>query len=123
MAYLTKEMKNELVAEIKKVMPKSWKATYALQNYSTLVVTIRKAPLDLQETFDNVSCEGEYRVNEYHVDDRCNDKEVADILNKIIKAMNGQNYNNSDVMTDYFDVGYYTELRFGDWKKDFENTK
>lgn len=122
MAYLTKEMKNELVAEIKKVMPKSWKATYALQNYSTLVVTIRKAPLDLQETFDRAS-ETEYRVNEYNINELCNDKEVAEVLTKIVKAMNGQNYNNSDVMTDYFDVGYYTELRFGDWKKGFENTK
>lgn len=119
MAYLTKEMKNELVAEVKKVMPKTWKATYALRDMSTLIVTIRKAPLDLQEVFANADS-NDYRVNEYHVDDNCQDKEVAEVLKKIIKAMNGQNHDNSDRMRDYFDIGYYTELRFGDWKKDFE---
>lgn len=122
MTYLRKETKNELVAEIKKVMPKDWKATYALRNMSTLIVTIRKAPLDLNETFHGVRS-GEYLVNEYHVDDHCKVEEVKEVLKKIIKAMNSQNYDNSDRMTDYFDVGYYTELRFGDWKKDFENTK
>lgn len=123
MAYVSKELKAQLVAEIKKVMPKSWKASYAIRNYSTLIVTISKAPLDLHETFSDMREEkNEYRVSEYHFKDKCLNEEVKNTLEKIVNAMNGQNYNNSDVMTDYFDVGYYTELRFGKWDKEFVNT-
>lgn len=123
MAYVSKEMKTKLVAEIKKVMPKDWKASYAIKNYSTLVVTISKAPIILTETFDDVRKDNQYSVNEYHFQSHCKDKEVLKTLENIINAMNGQNYDNSDRMTDYFDVGYYIELQFGSWKKDFESTK
>ncbi|QHJ78877.1 MAG: hypothetical protein [Caudoviricetes sp.] len=121
MAYVSKEMKVALVAEIKKVLPKTWKATYAINNMSTLVVTIRKAPIDLVEAFETDRTE--FQVSEYHYKNNCKDEEVKSIIEKLFAAMNGQNYDNSDRMTDYFDVGYYTELRFGDWKKDFESTK
>lgn len=124
MAYVSKEMKTQLVAEIKKVMPKDWKASYAIKNYSTLVVTISKAPINLHETFSNMRDDKEnYTVSEYHFKEKCQNKEITEILEKIFNAMNGQNYDNSDVMTDYFDVGYYTELQFGKWDKDFISTK
>lgn len=121
MAYVNKEMKAELVEAVKKVLPKDWKASFSILHYSTLVCTISKAPVDLVECFE---CEGEYyRVNEYHFKTHCADKEVCAVLEKIINAMNGQNYDNSDVMTDYFDVGYYIDVQFGSYKKAFQSTK
>ena len=34
-----------------------------------------------------------------------------------------QNHNNSDVQTDYFDVGWYIEINVGDWEKPYKLTK
>lgn len=34
MAYVSKEMKAELVAAVKKVLPADWKATFKVENYS-----------------------------------------------------------------------------------------
>jgi hypothetical protein len=36
--------------------------------------------------------------------------------------MNTGNWNRSDIMTDYFDVGHYIDLTFGTWDKPFQNT-
>lgn len=44
MAHVTQEMKNAIVNNIKKVLPKSWRASYAVQNQSTFVMTLRKMP-------------------------------------------------------------------------------
>jgi hypothetical protein len=32
------------------------------------------------------------------------------------------NYNNSDIMTDYFDVGWYIEINVGKWNKEYNLT-
>lgn len=124
MAYVSKEMKAKLVNEVKAVLPKDWKVTFAVRNYSTLICTVRKAPVDLNAAFGK---EGKdlkhYSVNEYYVERNCTDSSLVETINKIISAMNKLNYDNSDPMTDYFDVGYYTELRFGEYDKPFESTK
>jgi hypothetical protein len=120
MAYVNKETKAKVVAAVKAVLPKDWKATFAVQDHMVLVCTIRKAPVDLKAVFD---CDREYYgVNEYHYRTHCNDKAVADILEKIVTALNCDNHDNSDPMTDYFDVGYYINLQFGSWDKPFTNT-
>ena len=120
MAYVNKETKEKVVAAVKAVLPKDWKATFAVKDYMVMVCTIRKAPVDLKAVFD---CDDEYYgVNEYHFRTHCKDKDVADILAKIVAALNCDNHDNSDPMTDYFDVGYYIDLRFGEWNKPFTNT-
>lgn len=124
MAYVSKEMKAEIVKAVKEVLPKDWKATFGVTNLSTLVMTISKAPLVLEDTFTGVSTEyNNYTLNHYSFKNRCKDEKVTEILEKIIKAINCLNHDNSDVMTDYFDVGYYVVIQFGSWKKDFISTK
>ena len=121
MAYVTKETKAKVVEAVKAVLPKDWKATFAVRDSMKIVCTIRKAPVDLKAVFD---CDKEYyTVNEFHYRSACKDPKVADILEKIVNALNCDNHNNSDVMTDYFDVGYYIDLQFGSWDKPFTNTK
>ena len=122
MAYVNKEKKAKIVEAVKKVLPKDWKVTFAVHNYSTIVCTIRKAPVDLEMFGDRYGFEGYMSVNHYHLDKYPGDKKVLEILNKIADALNTDNYNNSDIMTDYFDVGHYIELRFGEWDKPFVNT-
>lgn len=38
-------------------------------------------------------------------------------IEQIAKSQNY--YDNSDAMIDYFDIAYYTEVRIGDWNKDY----
>ncbi|QPI17913.1 hypothetical protein POP12_121 [Pectobacterium phage POP12] len=120
MAYVNKETKAKIVAAVKAVLPKDWKATFAVRNYSEIVCTIRKAPFELADVFDGVR-EGHYNVNQYHIKAHCKDEKIAEALQKIVDALNLDNYDNSDPMTDYFDVGHYITLQFGSWDKPFEN--
>lgn len=46
-------------------------------------------------------------------------KEGHSIMQKIIKIINHYNYDNSDAMTDYFDVNFYVHLNLGKWDKPF----
>ncbi len=120
MAYMNQEIKKRLVSEVKKVLPKGWKLSFAVQHYSTIVCTIRQAPIDISKYLDGRSSAS---INPYHVEsDKQLSDEVKEVLSKIIKALNSQNHDNSDSMTDYFDVGYYLDLRFGKWDKPFVST-
>jgi phenolic acid decarboxylase len=44
MAYVNQEKKAKI---LKKVMPKGWKYSLAVRNHSTIVCTIKSAPVDL----------------------------------------------------------------------------
>ena len=41
------------------------------------------------------------------------------MLKKVSKIVGNYNYDNSDPMTDYFDVNFYFDLRLGKWDKPF----
>ncbi|WGH49544.1 hypothetical protein [Alishewanella phage vB_AspM_Slicko01] len=99
MAYMSKELKERLAPAIKAVL-KSWKVkgTIAIRNHMSLVVTIQNAPVELN------------MIGKHHLR-RSNDCAVLDkFYHELKSAMDGENYNNSDVYTDYFDVGYYTDV-------------
>lgn len=111
------ELKKHIVSEVKKVTPKNWKLTFKVLHHSKLVCTIRKADTSFEDYLEG----REYAsVNHYRIDNR---KELTEYekttLKNIIKALNCKNHNNSDPMTDYFDVGYYLELSIGSWDKPF----
>lgn len=46
-----------------------------------------------------------------------NMERAQEVINNIVEAINSENYDNSDSMSDYFDVGYYVHLNFGKWDK------
>ncbi|UVX29505.1 hypothetical protein M5b_00253 [Klebsiella phage VLCpiM5b] len=123
MAYMNKEKKAKIVEAVKAVLPKGWKATFAIRHYSTIVCTIRSAPLDLKDAFHRSRDDWDFlTINTYHAEKQCKNKDIADKLEKIIAALNLDNYDNSDIMTDYFDVGHYVDLKFGSWDKPFKNS-
>ena len=123
MAYMNQALKAELVAEVKKVLPKNWKVTFGVSNYSTLVMNIAKADFSLMDLMNLSQYEkedGHKRLNPYNLKEATTKPEVNAILVKISNAMNGQNHDNSDIMTDYHDVGYYIEINVGTYKKPYE---
>ena len=116
MAYVSKETKKELAPEIKKVLAEyGVKGTIKVNNYSTLVVTLRKVPAGLftAEEIEN-------GVNVYHIE-RFFEGTAKKFLTKLLAAMKGTRwYDNTDAMIDYFDTAWYNDIKIGEWNKPVE---
>ena len=127
MAYVNQDKKRKIAAALKPVVPAGWKYSLAVRHHSTIVLTISAAPFDLIRAFKptqwfNPETATEVNVNPYHYRNHLDDEAVADVFEQIIDALNTDNHNNSDIQTDYFDVGHYVELRVGRWDKPFQIT-
>jgi len=129
MAYVSQEDKKGLAVGIKEVLKNyGVKGSISIQNYSTLVVKLSKGGLDIIGNYNKVT-DPEYvrnyiDVNTYWIESHYSD-DVKDFLVDLKAVMNGvdtanENYDNSDVMTDYFDVGWYIDIRVGAYDKPYE---
>ena len=124
MAYVSQEMKKEMTPFIKQVFKKyGYKGTLKINHHSTLVANITEGPYSLEEIAGRELNDHEkkyvYHINPHWIDDNFKHNEpVRDFLNALKAAMNGvgskeRNYDHSDIMTDYFDVGWYIDINFG----------
>jgi hypothetical protein len=128
MAYVSQALKAQLAPGIKAICKKyGVKASIAVRNHSTLVLNIKQGPIDFFTSYNkkmesNNSGRGypfvpetKYiQVNEYHYDKHY-DGVALKFIDEIVTAMNIGNHNNSDIQTDYFDVGFYTNINIGSW--------
>ena len=132
MAYMNAEKKKELAPGIKAVLKKyKMRGTIAVSNYSKLIVNIWEGPLDIignynannDPTVSGWKPDDYMRVNEFWIDENFTG-EVKAFLSELNAAMNAapglENYDNSDSMTDYFDVGWYTAINVGDFGKPYK---
>lgn len=122
MAYMNQEKKAKIAEALKKVMPRGWKYTLRVRDHSTIVCTIRQAPVDLMAAVARNEYNRDdayFTVNTYHVRNYFADECVADVMERIVAALNTGNWDRSDTQTDYFDVGHYVDLRIGTWDKPF----
>ena len=111
MAYMNVEKKNKLAPGIKKVLAEyGMKGTLAKDRF-TLKVNLKSGPIDF----------GTDSVNEYHIDKHFTGV-AKEFLLKLKDAMMVGNHNNTDLMTDYFDVGWYIKINIGKWDKPYEVT-
>lgn len=121
MAYMNQEKKQKIAAALKRVMPAGFKYSLSVRHRSTIVCTINEAPFDLINAFRDVEPGLTHmRVNHYHFRSQMDDQCVADVLEAILGALNTDNHDRSDLMTDYFDVGHYVDLQFGRWDRPFK---
>ena len=107
MAHMTQKLKKELSPGIKEVLQKwGMKGTISVNNSCELRVTIRsgKLPFDSHETVN------QYWIHKTYQGDKLN------FLTELNKAINVGNFDNSDIMTDYFSVGWYTEICFHEYQ-------
>jgi len=131
MAYMNQERKKAIHERLKGVIPKTWKWSLRTDRHS-ITLTIRKADVDLiQELYDinkryhdgwanNTAKPTSHQLNCYHLNihfDRS-----LELMTRINDAMNVGNHDNSDIMTDYFDVGWYAYIHLGEWNKPFVYT-
>lgn len=144
MAFMNQAKKRLIADALKKVVPPGWKYSLAVRHHTTIVMTIRSAPIDfMQMEAERLRAElrrghsyvdphyiathiselerGEveyFQLNEFQVATQF-PGEIGKIFADIVAALNTGNHDNSDLMTDYFDVGHYISLRIGDYGKPF----
>jgi len=141
MAYMNQEKKKELAPQIKAVLKKyGMKASIAVRHHSSLVVNIKSGKLDIIGNYaktnaDKPSFDGNPRdfsdltyidVNTYWIHDSYSGV-VRQFLEELKDAMNGkgsdiENFDHSDIQSDYFHVGWYIDINVGQWDKPYEVT-
>jgi hypothetical protein len=126
MAYFSQERKAQIAPALKAICKKfGVKASVAVRNHSTLVLNIKSGAIDFIGNYNKVVGERAGReasnsldVNPYWYHDHFDGNAKA-FLKEIFAAMNTGNHDNSDIQSDYFDVGWYVDVNIGRWNKPY----
>lgn len=137
MAYFNQERKQERAPAIKAILKKyGVKGSLAVRNHSTFVLNIKSGSIDFIENFiqtdanklsankmsdDRIAYTRKEQcldVNPYWYQEHFSGKALS-FLKEIFQAMNKGNHDNSDIQTDYFDVGWYVDVNIGSWNKPY----
>ena len=127
MAYMSQDRKKELSIGIKAALKKHGvKASIAVDHHSSLVVNIRSSAIDFASSrivnptqIGRSEWTGHEQVNPHWIKDHWTGK-ALEFLTELQAAMNVGNHDNSDMMTDYFDVGWYVNINIGRWNKPYQ---
>lgn len=124
MAYIDSEKKAHLAPAVKAICKKyGIKATLSVRHHSTLVLTIAEGKIDfLKEAHESGRESGHAQINVYWFKDRYTGKALA-FLTEVYQAMMDGNHDRSDLMTDYFDAGWYVNIQVGRWDKPYKLSK
>lgn len=134
---MSQERKQQLAPAIKAVLKKyGVKGTLAVRNHSTLMLTLKSGKINFIENFietdskvmhgrkmaqdqiDYIRKNQSVDVNPYWYHEHFSGK-AKDFLKDVLTAMNKGNHDNSDIQTDYFDVGWYVDVNIGKWNKPY----
>jgi hypothetical protein len=137
MAYFNQERKQERAPAIKAILKKyGIKGSLAVRNHSTFVLNVKSGSIDFienyiatdaklihggkmsQEQIDYIRKNRSLDVNPYWFKEHYSGK-AKEFLTEVFAAMNVGNHDNSDIMTDYFDVGWYVDVNIGSWNKPY----
>ncbi len=137
MAYVSQDLKAKLAPAIKAVLKKyGIKGTLAVRTHSTLQLNIKSGKIDFIENYlstdkrspsakklsaDQIAYvrkNGTLDVNPYWYQEHFSGN-AKKFLTEVIGAMKTGNWDNSDIQTDYFDVGWYIDVNIGNWKKPY----
>jgi hypothetical protein len=134
MAFVSQELKAKLAPAVKAACRRyGVKASLAVHNHSTLVLNIAGGPIDFCESYNRTmaersatqpehmkphKAEGYIQVNPYWYREHFDGPALA-FLREVLSAMHVGNHDNSDISTDYFDVGWYVSVNIGRWDKPY----
>ena len=137
MAYMNQDKKATIAPAVKAVLKKyGIKGTLAVRNHSTLVLNIKSGSIDFVENFistdanvmhgrkmsqdqiDYLRKNQSMDVNPYWYKEHFSGK-AKSFLSELLPIMNNGNHDNSDIQTDYFDVGWYVDVNIGKWNKPY----
>lgn len=111
MAWARQERKREMAPVIKAICKKyGMKGSLSIRNHSCYVFTIKSGIID----FNNPQVSD--TVNHLQPEKFYSGK-ALEFIKEISAEMEKGNYNNSDYMTDYFDINFYVNIQLGSWNK------
>jgi hypothetical protein len=128
MAYVSQDRKKAIHAKLKPVL-KRWgvKGSLAVRHHSTLILTLSSGRLNPLEDRVEANWRDDPRfafpnlhidVNTYWIDHHFQGP-TRIFLKEVMAILNDGNHDNSDIQTDYFDVGWYVNVQFGKWDKPY----
>lgn len=131
MAYMSQEKKAKITPVVKAILKKYHiKGTLSVRNHSTLILNIKSGIIDFIGNFNstmekrpggrlNQPAEQYINVNPYWFHEHFSGQALK-CLDELVRAMNSGNHDNSDIQSDYFDVGWYIDINIGRWNKHYE---
>lgn len=120
MAYINQEGKKRIEPKVKAICKKHGVAgRLSIRHHMTLVLTCTRGKIDFFNEYSPGLAKGHLQVNTYHYRNHFSGPALA-FLDEVLAAMNEGNHDNSDIQTDYFDVGWYVAVNIGKWDKAYE---
>jgi hypothetical protein len=101
----------------------------SVRNHSTIVMTIRQSSIDFIGNYnanmlarhcpvsDNPQHDS-MSINPYWYKEHFTGEALA-FLSLVMPILNDGNHDRSDTTTDYFDVGWYVDVKIGEWGKPY----
>lgn len=131
MAYITSNEVAEKRKKIKGLFPakNGWKFSITRNKTSRIVCNVLKSPYDIRKFYlpgpkyqftgiDTITDETNVSVSLFNIDKKYYGPARRD-LSAIASLLDEGNYDKSDVMNDYFDVGFYVNLELGHYDKPY----
>ena len=118
MAFITAEQTKEIKRELSQKYP-NLKFSVKNRNYTAVDVAIVGGDIDFSDLLNG---RNHTSVNQYALMREYGEPvygEHTELLRGIFKIVNEGNYDRSDMMTDYFDVGFYVDFEIGRWDKPY----
>jgi hypothetical protein len=129
MAYMSQENKAEKAPVIKSILKKyGLKGSLGVRNHSTLVLNISEGPINFYEnmieTAKEQNAEIKYISEDIQVNPYWYKKDFSGValeaMSELVEAMNASNWDESDIQTDYFNVGWYIDINIGKYNKPYK---
>lgn len=132
MAYVSQSLKAELAPRIKAICKKyGIKASLSVRNHMTLCLTVQSGPIDFIKNYNEVAGNNNRNSNSFYKAEKSIDVNVywykshfsgkaLKFIDEVYSAMMVGNHDNSDIQTDYFDIGWYVDINIGKWNKPYQ---
>lgn len=125
MAWMNQEKKAKIKVVLDPIMKEyGLKYSLSVNNHSTIVCTVKSGTIDFIDNHNQVTGSGAgignryLDINPYWYQDHFTGV-AKEAIGKILGALNTDNHDNSDIQTDYFDVGHYVDLNIGAWDRPY----
>lgn len=125
MAYFNQEKKAKIAPAIKALAKEyGLKVSLGVKHHSTVVLNIQSGKLNFFKEYKDsrhseLNGEVTYlRVNEYYIGEHFEGKS-KEFLIKAKLILDTDNFDNSDIQSDYFHVGHYVDINIGSYNKPY----
>lgn len=137
MAYMSQEKKAKIAPKVKEILKKyGIKGRLGVHHHSTLVMNITSGSIDFIKNYNETAQANPYRnsvqdfqpakdniqVNHFHYDKHFTGK-ALEFFKELVPVMHEGNHDNSDIQSDYFDIGWYVSINIGKWDQPYELTE